>query len=118
AADTLTALPAANLPKPLRVQPRLRYGLATPPLAWSHFVARRGGTWQAAWDVATGVPSRIRGTGIPAPGTVANAEIAERFARQILADHLGLLAPGAKLEDFVLASNHFDGSTRDRKSVV
>src|SRR5690606_16573126 len=69
AAETLTALPAANLPKPLRVQPQLRYGQATPPLAWSHFVAQRGSAWQAAWDVATGVPSRIWGAGIPAPGT-------------------------------------------------
>lgn len=112
AAETLTALPAANLPKPLRVQPQLRYGQATPPLAWSHFVAQRGSAWQAAWDVATGVPSRIWGAGIPAPGTVANAAAAERFARQILADHLGLLAPGAKLDDFVLVSNHFDGTTR------
>src|SRR5688500_9395061 len=111
-AETLTALPAANITKPLRVQPQLRYSKATPPLAWSHFVAQRGAGWDVAWDVATGVPNRIWGAGIPAPGTVANAEIAERFARQLLADHIALLAPGAAATDFELVSNHFDGTTR------
>ena len=112
AADTLTALPAANLDRPLRVQRQLRYAQATPPLSWSHFVTVRGGAWQAAWDVATGVPNRIWGQGIPAPGAVENAAVAEQLARRILADHLGLLAPGATLDDFELVSNHFDGTTR------
>ena len=111
-AEALTAMKAANVAKPLRVERRLAYGQAAPPLAWSHFVAQRGGSWQAAWDVATGVPSRIWGAGIPAPGTTANADLAERFARQMLADHIALLAPGASPADFVLVANHFDGSTR------
>lgn len=112
AADTLTALPAANIGKPLRVQPQLQYGQAAPPLAWSQFVAQRGTGWSVAWDAATGVPNRIWGAGIPAPGTVANAAVAEQFARQLLADHIALLAPGAAASDFELVSNHFDGSTR------
>jgi hypothetical protein len=111
-ADTLTALPAAQVTKPLRKHVRLLYGQAAPPLAWSQFVALRGTSWQAAWDAATGVPSRIWGAGIPAPGSMADGAVAERLARQLLADHIALLAPGASPSDFVLASNHFDGTTR------
>jgi hypothetical protein len=111
-AETLTAMPAANVTKPLRVQPRLDYGSAAAPLAWSRFVAQRGTAWQVSWDAATGVPSRIWGAGMPAPGSVARADIAERFARQVLADHVALLAPGAAPSDFELVSNHFDGTTR------
>jgi hypothetical protein len=73
---------------------------------------QRGSSWKASWDVATGVPNRIWGAGIPAPGTVASPELAERFARQMLADYVGLLAPGAQVTDFELAANHFDGTTR------
>jgi len=111
-ADTLTALPAARVTKPLRVQPHLRYNEQTPPLPWSQFVAQRGSKWHASWDIATGVPNRIWGAGIWAPGTVRNADAAERFARQVLADHLGLLAPGAAPADFELASNVSDGTMR------
>ncbi|HEX5058367.1 MAG TPA: hypothetical protein VFV99_03360 [Kofleriaceae bacterium] len=111
-ADSLTALPAANITKPLRLQPQLRYNEQTPPLPWSQFIAQRGSKWHASWDVATGVPNRIWGAGMWAPGTVRNADAAERFARQVLADHLGLLAPGAALADFELASNVSDGTMR------
>jgi hypothetical protein len=111
-ADTLTAMPAANIAKPLRVQPRLSYGTAAPPLAWSRFVAQRGTAWQVSWDAATGVPNRIWGAGMQAPGSVANADLAERFARQVLADHIALLAPGASPTDFELVSNHSDGTIR------
>src|SRR5687767_3548570 len=93
AADTLTALPAAGVDKPLRIQPNLRYAQSTPSFAWSRFLTQRGSAWQASWDVATGVPNRIWGAGIPAPGTTANAAVAEQFARQVLADHVALLAP-------------------------
>ncbi|HEY5927495.1 MAG TPA: hypothetical protein VIV11_37680 [Kofleriaceae bacterium] len=110
--NTLTALPAAGIDKPLRVQAQYRYAQATPPVAWSRFITQRGSKWQASWDVATGVPSRIWGAGIPAPGSTRDAAIAERFAREFLADHIALLAPGAAATDFVLASNHLDGSLR------
>ena len=111
-AETLTALPAANVTKPLRLQEHVLWGQSTPPLAWSAFVGGHGGTWQAAWDAATGVPTRIWGSGIPVPGSIVHADIAERFARQFLADQIGLLAPGAAATDFVLVSNHFDGKIR------
>jgi MYXO-CTERM domain-containing protein len=111
-APALTALPSARLSKPLREHKKLVWGQSTPSFAWNGFTARRLGSWQAAWDVATGVPSRIWGEGIPAPGSIADPAIAERIARGVLSDHLALLAPGARLEDFVLASNHFDGEMR------
>ena len=110
AADTLTAMPGAKLTKPLRIVAGLRWGQATPPFAWSRLAAT--GTWQAAWDQATGVPRRIWGSGIAAPGAMASAAVAEQVARQMLADHLGLLAPGAAIGDFQLVSNTSDGDIR------
>src|SRR5690349_21772260 len=112
AADTLTALPAAGIAKPLRIEPRLRWAQATPPPGWARFVAQSGGRWQAAWDAATGVPSRIWGSGIPAPGAIADPAIAAAIARRVLADHVALLAPGASPSDFALVSNVYDGNIR------
>lgn len=110
-ADQLTALPAAQLGKPLRTHPDVRFGSIASP-AWKAFQARAGGQWSASYDRATGVPSQIWGSGIAAPGTVASAVIAETYARMILADHLALVAPGASLGDFVLVSNRSDGEIR------
>src|SRR5262245_49441645 len=100
AADTVTAMSGANTTKPLRTAATLRYGTAAPPMAWSKLAAT--GRWDAAWDAATGVPRRIWGSGIAAPGAMANPAIAEAVARQMLADHVALLAPGAAASDFVL----------------
>lgn len=109
-AEHLTALPAAGVTKPLRAYRQIRFA-PRPSAAWQQLVAR-GGTWQAAWDTATGVPSRIWGSGLPAPGASASAAVAEAFARRFLADHLALLAPGAAPGDFELVSNHDDGDQR------
>jgi hypothetical protein len=109
AADTLTAMPAANVAKPLRVAPTVR-ALTTPPLAWSKLA--QTGMWRAEWDAATGVPRQIWGSGIAAPGANADPAIAEAVARQVLADQIGLLAPGASPSDFVLVSNASDGDIR------
>ncbi len=109
-ADTLTALPNASVTKPLRTHQTLVIG--QPTAAWKHFAALAGGTWEANWDQATGVPSRIWGSGIAAPGAIASAAIAERIARAVLADHIALLAPGAQPSDFELVSNSFDGNIR------
>jgi len=109
-ADELTAMPAAGASKPLRAH----RGVSVAPratAAWQRFVGATG-SWQATWDPATGVPSRIWGAGIAAPGAMASPAIAERIARAVLADHLALLAPGARLADFVLVANHSDGDLR------
>ncbi|MCG8422302.1 MAG: DUF4215 domain-containing protein [Proteobacteria bacterium] len=76
--------------------------------AWNAFLAQAGGTWQVLWDSDTGVPSRIFGSGISVPGSVASPAIAETYARSFLARHIDLLAPGSRAEEFVLASNHLD----------
>lgn len=110
--DALTAMKAAGASKPLRTDRRMQWGQTTPSLAWSQFLQRRGAKWEAAWDAATGVPVRIMGEGIAVPGSMQDAAIAERAARQVLADHLALLAPGASIGDFELASNHLDGAIR------
>ncbi|HEY0190230.1 MAG TPA: hypothetical protein VGC42_03860, partial [Kofleriaceae bacterium] len=94
---------------PLRAQAQLT-GQPRPSAAWARLGAT--GSWQAAWDRATGVPSRIWGSGLPAPGASASAVLAEAFARAALADHLALLAPGSSLDNFALVSNHSDGDQR------
>ena len=80
--------------------------------AWASFQAAEGGRWHASWDSVTGVPARVWGSGAPAPGSVASPEIAEAFARDFLARHLALFAPGASIADFGLASNDLDGGMR------
>jgi hypothetical protein len=105
-ADHLTAL---GTTRPLRSERRVDWG-SRPSPAWSHLAAT--GSWTAAWDTATGVPVRIWGSSIAAPGAMAHPDVAEQVARQFLADNLALLAPGAQLSDFVLVSNVYDGNIR------
>jgi hypothetical protein len=111
-APALTALPSSGIAKPLRAQKKLAWGQALPSAAWKKFVGMRPDAWHAAWDAATGVPSRIYGAGMPAPGAVGSAAIAETFARRVLADHIALLAPGASVSDFELVSNQEAGGMR------
>ncbi|HEX3766391.1 MAG TPA: hypothetical protein VHW23_47185 [Kofleriaceae bacterium] len=108
-ADALTAMSAAGVTKPLRAQRDVRWS-APATAAWQKLAAT--GAWRAAWDRATGVPSRIWGSGIAAPGAMASAAVAERVARAVLAEHIALLAPGAAPADFVLVSNTSDGEVR------
>jgi MYXO-CTERM domain-containing protein len=79
--------------------------------AWTRFLVTHAGTWRTQWDRTTEVPLRIWGEGIAVPGSMASPAIAERAARDLLALHVGLLAPGAKADDFELVSNvvHGDG---------
>lgn len=109
AADTLTAMPAARLPNPLRTSTPL-VTQAHPPVAWMALAAR--GHWDATWDPATGVPRQIWGRGVTIANANANASIAEAASRSMLADLLALLAPGASLPDFRLISNSDDGHLR------
>ncbi len=111
-ADTLTAMPAAGLgQKPLRASPTLEFNHRT-SRAWARFAMSAGLTWRAAWDRATGVPTRMWGKGITVPGANNSPAIAASAARQWLGAHLDLLAPGASMSDFVLVSNHSDGDQR------
>ncbi len=75
---------------------------------WDAFVHAASGEWRAMWNPKTGVPQRIFGSGIPAPGAVQSASSAEAHAREALRDHLELIAPGAEVSDFELAANHLD----------
>ncbi|MDX2092316.1 MAG: hypothetical protein SFX73_30915 [Kofleriaceae bacterium] len=111
AAQHLTAMPAAGTRKPLRAAPEVRYATVASP-AWKAFTAAAGGRWRAAYDRATGVPNRIWGSGIFVFGSVGSATIAESFARQWLAAHIDLVAPGSTPSDFELVSNHSDGEIR------
>ena len=76
--------------------------------AWSGFKTEASGEWETLWDSDTGVPHRIFGRGIHVPGSIKSPEIAERFAREFLARHIDLLAPGARPDDFIVVSNDLD----------
>jgi hypothetical protein len=73
-------------------------------------LARQG--WRATWDRDTGVPARLWGGHVDAPGAIADAALAERAARDFLAANLDLLAPGAQPTDFVVVANQLDGTLR------
>ncbi|HEV7554825.1 MAG TPA: hypothetical protein VGO00_05170, partial [Kofleriaceae bacterium] len=68
--------------------------------------------WRAVWDVDTNVPIRLWGSTAQISGTVANPAAAEAAAREFLAAHLSLLAPGASIGDFTLVSNVISGDLR------
>ncbi|HEU5059290.1 MAG TPA: hypothetical protein VFU21_22310 [Kofleriaceae bacterium] len=111
-ATTVTRAAAPGLEtasKSLRVRAHASYRHGEAPqrraVAWTRFLSAAGPAWQASWDQATGVPSRIFGRGVAAPGAVADDAAAARHARAFLAAHIDLLAPGAAPADFVLVSN-------------
>ena len=116
ALDDMVAMPAAGVPRGLRTH----IDVTTSPgavgadaaRAWAGFVAQRGGGWQATWDVATGVPSRVWGPGIATPGAMASSAVAAAAAWDALVANLPLLAPGASASDFALVSNVSDGDLR------
>ncbi|MGE0547850.1 MAG: hypothetical protein AB7O24_15515 [Kofleriaceae bacterium] len=66
--------------------------------------------WSALWDRDTDVPLRLWGASTAIPGAVTHPAIAEAAARQFLAKHLALLAPGAAVTDFVVVANQLSGS--------
>lgn len=95
---------------PVRAQPRLSSAVpAAAQHAFDAFIARHG-AWRGSWDLDRGVPSRLYGPGIAAPGSSASPKVAEDAARALLFAHLDLLAPGASARDFELASNHVDAT--------
>lgn len=94
--------------------------IATPgkqAAAWDEFRAAHG-SWRALWDADTGVPTRIYGEGIPAPGAVADDDKAATIARAVLAAQIELLAPGASAADFVVTLNAPAGGDPTRRVVV
>lgn len=103
--------PATAKPHEVRLRDRAIVTVL-PARARSAFasLARQG--WRASWDRDTGVPARLWGGYVAAPGAVADAAVAERAARAFLAAHLDLLAPGARPGDFVVLANHLDDGVR------
>ncbi|MGE0548307.1 MAG: hypothetical protein AB7O24_19375 [Kofleriaceae bacterium] len=71
---------------------------------WNKQLATLPG-WTAIWDHDTDVPLRLWGRGAVFGGAVANAATAETAARQFLAQHIAVLAPGSVISDFELAAN-------------
>ncbi len=88
---------------------------AVPRAMRAPFAALRadlGAGWRASFDARTGVPRRLYGPGVSAPGSVASAKDAEAAARTVLERHVALLAPGSKASDFQLVSNDLTGGMR------
>jgi cysteine-rich repeat protein len=72
---------------------------------WKAITSPKLAGWTAMWDRDTDVPLRLWGRTPAISGAVANAAVAEAAARAFLAEHLAVLAPGAKPSDFVLVAN-------------
>ncbi|MEJ7731328.1 MAG: hypothetical protein WKG00_19200 [Polyangiaceae bacterium] len=107
---------APGLPR-LRREAQLDWG--DPPRArrgaWNAFVADAGGRWWATWDRGSAVPARVFGHGVAAPGSIADAALAEAHARAFLVRHAGLFAPAdaADAADaFTLVANDLDEGMR------
>ena len=66
--------------------------------------------WTAIWDRDTDVPLRLWGPGITVPGAMRDPQIAEAAARQFLAAHLRVLAPGSSASDFIVVANQLGGA--------
>ena len=66
--------------------------------------------WTAIWDRDTHVPLRLWGPGTSAPGAMFDPQIAEAAAREFLAAHLRVLAPGSSVADFVVVANELGGA--------
>ena len=73
--------------------------------AWKTLATEMGSAW-ATWDDLGQHPRQIIGNGVPTPGVMASAVVAERVATELLARHLPLLAPGTAPTDFVIVANH------------
>ncbi len=90
-----------------RAHRNLHTGAITARMAgpWSALRAQLGERWVAQWDPATGIPNRLWGPGELVPGASSDPAIAAAHARDFLARHIALLAPGAAPSDFALVSN-------------
>ena len=66
--------------------------------------------WTAMWDRDTNVPLRMWGPGSFFAGSMTTPTIAEAAARQFLAAHLDVLAPGSQVTDFVMVANQLGGA--------
>jgi hypothetical protein len=84
-------------------------------VSWTSHAAGPAG-WRAIVDRDTGVPVRMWGPSIPAPGTLKDASQADTVARSYLAAHLAVLAPGALLSDFTPLANMLDGAATSASS--
>ncbi|HEY6034342.1 MAG TPA: hypothetical protein VIV58_08785, partial [Kofleriaceae bacterium] len=64
--------------------------------------------WHQLWDRETDVPLRMWGPSLAYFASTADPATAARAAREFLAAHLAVLAPGAAPADFVVVANELD----------
>ncbi len=111
ASSTSIAGPTLGKPSTPRLRDRMIV-TALPARARGAFASLAQQGWRATWDRDTGVAARLWGGHVDAPGALADPAIAERAARDFLAKHVALLAPGARAADFVVVANQLDGNLR------
>lgn len=70
-----------------------------------------GPLW-VTWSEHRRAPDGIIFAELPAPDTVGSPQRAEAFAREFLAAHVDLLAPGSRADDFVAAGNDLSRGIR------
>lgn len=82
-------------------------GVVTPPAARGPLrrLTAAFGRSEVMWDAATGVPLRIWGFTGAVPNDLSTPAAALRSAREVLANHLDLLAPGSTADDLVLVGD-------------
>jgi MYXO-CTERM domain-containing protein len=66
----------------------------------------------ARFDADTGVVAELIPRAVGVPGASASAEVAEAFARDFVARHLELLAPGSSPDDLILVSDESNHGVR------
>ena len=126
-AANLSVAESVTLPSHLRARPALELANG-PPLrvarllelrppayaaaAWRAFRDELGPNCQAAWDSSSGVIAHIWGHSVLVTGSISSPAVAAAHARALLTRHTALLAPGARPDDFVLASNELGAGLR------
>ncbi|HET9993118.1 MAG TPA: hypothetical protein VFQ65_31500, partial [Kofleriaceae bacterium] len=89
-------------------QPRLHRSIGHTAPATTQLGSLAG--WQQLWDRDTDVPLRMWGPSLAYFAATADAATAEHAARDFLAAHLAVLAPGSATTDFTLVANQLDPS--------
>jgi cysteine-rich repeat protein len=111
-ASTSAAFAPARGERPQAVRAHRPLSATPPARARAPFAPLAQSGWRASWDRDTGVAVRLWGGTVATPGAVADPRVAERAARAFLVAHLDVLAPGARVQDFVVVANRRDGDLR------
>lgn len=111
--DALELAPGVTTPRRVEAH-EWRRASAQPSTAqaYARLQAKLGGRALTRFDADTGILDTVVPAGLSVPNSVASPAAAEAYARAFLAEHLPLLAPGARATDFQLVANVMTGDVR------